>query len=343
MALTLISIETGEKRQLTFPPKTMVGDCYGVFSPDGRTVAFVRASSSFSGDLIVLSLTPDFKVRGEPRRLISNRLRGIGWISGQPSRDRIAWTADGREIVFSSNRGGTLGLWRIAVSDSGEPKRLIVGEDGLSPSVSHNRLVYSRVINDGNIWRLNLSDPREPAAPFIASTRDERIARYSPDGAKIAFASERSGVREIWVCDAHGEKPVQLTFMGRATNPYWSHNSQELAFGGEMEGYTQVFRVSAQGGQPRRIRSLANDMHASWSHDGKWIYFSSNRGGSRQIWKAPADGGDPVQVTSKGPGFMPLESADGKVVYYTTNIANASLREVPVNECLSAGSPRQWW
>jgi Tol biopolymer transport system component len=235
----------------------------------------------------------------------------------------MAFTWDGGEIVFSSNRGGTQGLWRMAVSGSGEPQLLAAGENGHSPAISQqgNRLVCSQAISDNNIWRVNLSEPREPPAPFISSTRNEREARYSPDGRKIAFSSDRSGSTEVGVCDADGSNPVQLVSLGRSSSPSWSPDSQRIAFDSNVEGRWQLYTISSHGGRPQRIsRSAASETRPTWSRDGKWIYFGSDRTlGSQpaQIWKVPAGGGEALQISTKG-GYNPVDSDDGKTIYYTT-------------------------
>ena len=311
IALWLVSIESGEKRQLTRPPAGNLGDNYGTFSPDGRALAFVRYAAYRSGDLYVLRLAGDLSAKGEPRRLTKdNRL-----VNG------IAWTADGREIVFSSDRSGTQALWRVATSGSRGLRRMSIGENGSFPSISQqgNRLVYSQLISNTTIWHVNPSDQREPPTQLIASTRTEENAQYSPDGRRIVFSSNRSGNTEIWVCDADGSDPVQVVAMGFSASAQWSPDSRRIAFDSNVEGNYQIYAVSAQGGRPQRMtRSAANDARPSWSHDGKWIYFESNRAGGQswQVWKMPAGGGEPVQITKQG-GYNPLESADGRTIYYT--------------------------
>src|SRR5205807_3409312 len=58
--ISLVAVETGEKRQLTFPPASFEGDRYGVLSPDGRTLAFLREIGTQASDLYALSLADNF-------------------------------------------------------------------------------------------------------------------------------------------------------------------------------------------------------------------------------------------------------------------------------------------
>ena len=112
----------------------------------------------------------------------------------------MAWTSDGREIVFSSNRGGSVALWKISVFGAEKPRRMEVGENAYFPAISPraNRLVYTQqVTGDINVWRLDLSDPAAPPVSLIASTHMDASAHYSQDGRRIVFRSDRTGADEI--------------------------------------------------------------------------------------------------------------------------------------------------
>ena len=133
--LFLLSVETGEKRQLTFPPPGSFGDFHPSFSPDGLHLAFVRrAFSGPSTHLYVLNLGEDLVPRGEPKPVtFENRM-----IEGP------VWFRDGREILFVSVAQGR-SLWRMAASGIGKPEPLTfaMGE-GRVPAISKqgNRLAY---------------------------------------------------------------------------------------------------------------------------------------------------------------------------------------------------------
>ena len=190
--LALLSIETGETRSLTFLPTKSFPDFSPAVSPDGHTIAFSRPESMFDWNIYLLDVTKDLKAKGEPRQLTT--LKGV---SHSP-----AWTPNGEEIIFASAPGLSVGysLWRKAVSGGGEPEELPFGRGEASrPAISSsgNRLAYERGVQDHNIWRLSLSDSGTAAGPparFIASTRIDFSPQYSPDGKRIAFASDRSGV-----------------------------------------------------------------------------------------------------------------------------------------------------
>ncbi|PYV33129.1 MAG: hypothetical protein DMG09_22900 [Acidobacteria bacterium] len=322
-ALFVVSLDTGEKRQLTNPQSPLLGDSKPAVSPDGRSLVFYRNAPS-AGELWWLPLGKGLTAGGEPSRLTPAALD-----AAYPT-----WMPDGKEILFSARRS----LWRLAVPGESLPTRLpFVGEDGMMPVVSRSqpgrapRLVYVRSFADFNIWRVETSAPgvpvsSPPVVSILSSTRLDSNAQFSPDGGRVAFASNRSGELEIWVSDRDGTNAVRLTSMATSVtgSPRWSPDGQLIAFDSNLEGQYEIYVVPATGGKPRRVTSHpANDHVPSFSRDGRWIYFSSNRSGEYQIWKIPASGGEAAQVTHNV-GYVAFESPDGAYVYYTQNSAEPS-------------------
>jgi Tol biopolymer transport system component/serine/threonine protein kinase len=322
-SIVLISTETGEKRKLTSPPAGSVGDNTPSFSPGGSQLAFCRISGQGIEDIYLMPAEG-----GEPKRLT---------FDNRDIRD-LDWTADGREIVFISNREGDTGLWRVSAS-GGVPERLVaaVGYDIARLSISRkgDRLVYSQEFLDTNIWRVELTGTRgRVSAPtmLISSSQSDSDPQYTPDGKRMTFRSDRSGSFEIWACEADGSNPVQLTnFNGpQVRSPRWSPDGKQIAFDARPEGNPDIFVISAEGGRPRRLTDdPAEEIAPSWSRDGRWIYFESNRNGSMQTWKIPADGGEARQVT-RGGGSVAYESMDGKFLYYTKGRNMAGVWRAPV-------------
>jgi eukaryotic-like serine/threonine-protein kinase len=337
----LFSVENGEKQRLTSAPQSSA-DYSPAFSPDGKTLAFIRSSGLSSEDIYLISTHG-----GELQRLTADERRITS----------LAWTADGRDIVFSSNRGGGFSLWRVALS-GGMPERVAVtGQNAYSPAVSRrgDRLVYNVSFLDSNIWRIDTSNAADRQAlptRLISSSRQDHSPQFSPDGKKIAFVSDRSGSDEIWVCERDGSHPVQLTFFDGTVSgtPRWSPDGQQIVLDARPAGNANIYVVSAEGGKPRPVTlEPSHDVMASWSRDGRWLYFCSNRSGAYQIWKVPAAGGQAIQVTKRG-GFEAFESPNGELLYYTKGrgpggvwqipVAGGEERQVP--ELLDAGYWRYW-
>jgi Tol biopolymer transport system component len=324
--LFVLSVESGEKRRLTSAPALTRGDSGPAFSPDGRTLAFVRTADLGSADLYLLDVGEGLRAMGEPKRLAP----------GRPQVKNPAWAPEGHEVIFSDFGVSSSYLWRVAALRSVERGRLAVGENGVGLSISRerHRLVYSREISDVNIWRVAISGPQAKTAipeRFIFSTQSESNPQISPDGKKIAFSSSRSGTIEIWTCDYDGSNRGPLTSFGRghSASPRWSPDSRSVSFDSNIDGQWEVYVVDASGGKPQRLTlHAAEDANPSWSRDGKWIYFNSNRTGSHQVWKMPTSGGEASQVTQKG-GFLPLASHDGKFIYYMKGDEDRRIWKIP--------------
>ncbi len=323
-SIFLLSVETREKERLTLPPGGSLGDDSPAFSPDGGMLAFARMPSLDVSDIYVLPV-----LGGEPKRLTHENTNTFG----------LTWTPDGRAIVFSSRgKGGFLPhLWRIPAT-GGTPERVLVfAQDLHSPTISlqGNRLAYTQVIFEVNIWRIGLmGSAGKEAVPtrLIYSTVIETSPDYSPDGKRIAFTSLRAGMPEIWVCDSNGDNQIQLTNLSSSITgtPCWSPDGRQIAFESLSEGNKDVYLISSDGGKPRRLTlEPSEDMCPSWSRDGQWVYFGSNRSGRWQIWKVPSAGGPAVQVTREG-GFEGFESPDGKFFYYTRGPRIPGIWRIPV-------------
>jgi dipeptidyl aminopeptidase/acylaminoacyl peptidase len=202
---------------------------------------------------------------------------------------------------------------QIAAGD--EPGDVVVARQG-------NYLVYTRDTTDWHIWRMRLdANKREPPELFISSTRMEHLPKYSPDGRRIAFQSGRTGSQNLWVCNADGSHPVQITAVrdGWAGSPRWSPDGQKIAYDSNVNGNWDIYVMDARGGRPVQLtNATTQEFRPSWSRDGKWIYFCSNRTGQPQVWKIPATGGTALQVT-KNTGGVAFESTDGQDLYYTKN------------------------
>jgi eukaryotic-like serine/threonine-protein kinase len=327
-SIWLFSVDTGEKRRVTYPPAGDSDDT-PAFSPDGKHLVFSRNFARFLSDIYLSTLSNDLSPKGEPKQLTFKR-RLSKW---------AVWSADGREIIGTSGIVPNLGsfeLWRMSVAEGGPPQTLLgTSISGLTLAISHrgDRLAYTRLLEDTNIWRLEMPGPNRKATQplnLISSTYRDEAPQYSPDGKKIVFTSARSGHLEVWVCESDGSNAVQLTSLGAAGSPRWSPEGQRIVFDSNIEGQFELYSIDASGGNPRRMtHGSGDDAVASWSRDGRSIYFVSNRTKEWQIWKIPANGGEPVQVTKHG-GYVAFESLDGKFVYFSKGLLVTSLWRVPV-------------
>jgi Tol biopolymer transport system component/DNA-binding winged helix-turn-helix (wHTH) protein len=325
-SIYLLSVQTGEKTRLTFPPSAY-DDFDPIFSPDMKSLAFVRYSGAgaSAGDLYVLDLSTGLTPRGQPRRMTAFNRQ-----SASP-----AWTPDGRGIIFARyDTGGSHSLLRVDARNASKVEPLAVAADNSSAvalSPSGHELVYTRESSVSNLWAVRLSAGKaiSSASPWTRSTSTIANPQFSPDGKYVAYQSLRSGRCEIWVCNQDGSNPRQLTNLGAVVSgfPRWSPDSRRIAFHSRPNKLANLYVVDVAGGEPKSLTSgVSNEISPSWSRDGDWIYYSSKRTGEPQIWRIPAAGGAPEQVTRHS-GYCPLESQDRRHLYFAS-LTDAALWRV---------------
>lgn len=302
-ALYEVNVASGAARQLTDPAAGSTGDSTPAVSPDGRSVAFVRGTQGEASDIWVCDAKG-----GSPRRVTFNEsaIRGI------------AWSADGSELVYATNRmRANWQLFRIAVV-GGSPREVPVGaREANDPAIAGqgHRLAYTQTPSMSAIWVAGLGEDAAHTRPILRSAGREALPSWSPDGKRIAYVSDESGQDQIWVSDAEGQDRVQVTQMkGQIPDrPRWSPDGKTLLFVDRMsrsvltvpaDGHLAVPKLAAVKG------TFFNNV--SWAHDGKSIYFDLQG----RIFKEELGGGGPRPLTEHMGGMDPEESPDGKYVYY---------------------------
>jgi Tol biopolymer transport system component len=311
-ALVLVPIGGGEAPRLPIPAAPGWDWC-PAFSPDGLKLAYARCSGSSMCDVYVQELSTDRAPQGERRRITRQDI----FING------LAWSEDGKSLIFGASvgHGVTTYLWRVDAKGTNPPVRIeLAGRrvSGPAVAVAGHRLAFTRLQGNADIWRYASGGVAEP---FLTSSLIEWHPRFSPDGKKVVFSSDRGGdTFEIWVANADGSNPVPVTnqvgrYMG---SPDWSPDGRWIAFDCQSkEGPWKVWVVEATGIGLRRLTSDPSDeVIPIWSRDGKSVYFRSNRSGRDETWRIAFTGGPPEQITTNG-GHTAVESVDGKVLYYT--------------------------
>jgi Tol biopolymer transport system component/DNA-binding winged helix-turn-helix (wHTH) protein len=318
--IDLLTLATGTVRHFTEVPPSDQQDTDPAFSPDGTLLAFIRWHASGVANVYVVPVSG-----GEPKRLTFDNLKIEG----------LTWEPDDRHLVFSSNRGGPFGLWRVDIDGNPAERVPQSGRSAFTPVLSRDgrQLVYEEWTGATNIFSVDMSAPGVEPSPITATTRLSWNPAASPDGKWVAFASDRSGSSEIWVTDRKGEQALKLTAFGGpyTSGPSWSPDSKHILFDSPVvDGNFDIYEVDAQGGAPRRLTTApAEDRFAHFSPDGKWIYFTSRRSGAWEVWRMPAEGNEAKaeQVTFAG-AYYSMPTADG-TVYFSRDFTPGLWRQRP--------------
>jgi Tol biopolymer transport system component len=237
-----IPVKDGIARPITFSAESLGSPSV---AQSGNRMAYV----SFTGNMNLWRLDIDTDVRTSRPTSATNPIR---LISSYGFHGNPAYSSNGRNIVFSSNRSGPLEIWTTD-ADGHAPTRLtslggsLTGSPRWSPDgsavafdsrASGNPDIFV-VPADGGAARRITTGPAEDVVPS-----------WSRDGKWIYFASDRSGNLQIWKAPA-------------AT--------------GELPSAPAV-RVTREGG-----------INAVESEDGRYLYFAKGRG-KPGVWRRPLNG-----------------------------------------------------
>ena len=192
------------------------------FSPDGRTLAITVADANFNIWLWDLE------------RSVFSRLTRGGGNSQSP-----IWTPDGKALVFKTDRrasGASDFHWVPA--DSSQPSRPIYESQRTawpgSWTPEGEQLVYWEHDPETNydIWTLPIGEDLKPGEPrpVVVSPAREAYAATSPDGRWLAYASEESGRREIYIQSFPGPGPRKQVSSEGGTWPRWGPRGEEVFY-----------------------------------------------------------------------------------------------------------------
>ena len=266
--LWVVTVATGATRQLTQTDAVQPN-----WSPHGQRIAYWAIPEGGSQrDIWTIPAQG-----GKPVQVTNDA--AVDW--------NPVWSPDGRYIYFSSDRAGTLNLWRIRVSEaSGEPSGVaeaVTTPASLAAQMSFSRdgkrMLYIGGKSLSNVSRIEFDAAKGTVKgspiPVTQGTKLFTLARPSPDGQLLTFAS--LGQEDIYISKADGTGMRNLT--------------------------SDDFR----------------DRVPRWAPDGKAILFYSDRSGGRyQIWSVNVDGSGLKQITESETNVLyPLVSADGSRLIFS--------------------------
>lgn len=122
---------------------------------------------------------------------------------------------------------------------------------------------------------------------------------WSPDGTRIAFASDREGRDSIYVVRLDGRELTRVIHSPQTDyDPAWSLNGESIAFSSDRDGDFDIYVARSDGSAVEQITDdPGNDENPTWSPDGEQIAFYSDRDGNREIYVVDRDGGHPRNLT----------------------------------------------
>jgi Tol biopolymer transport system component len=231
-----------------------------------------------------------------------------------------SYSADGKEIAFCSGRTGAVEIWKMKQNGTQEIQVTRLGQRALFPDFSPDgtKIVFSNPapgappLSPPEIWAIDSAGHGSPER-LTNSPGMDGLPVYSPDGAKIAFISSRTGIPQVWVMNADGGNPVQLTFdpAPKGQLPDWSPDGSKIAYQSSATGNGDIYVMNANGSdQTQLTHTPEQEFGTAWSPDGDQIAFVRVLGPTavdRAIYVMNADGSDQhfVHQGSRVPAWQP--------------------------------------
>jgi TolB protein len=180
-----------------------------------------------------------------------------------------------------------------------------------------------------------------PAATELVSDSIGQLlnAAWSPDGSRLAWSQPSHGKAAIWVGNADGSHPVQLTHGAWDQNPVWSPDGRWIAYHADAPDL-DIFVVSSEGGAPRQLTSgRGNEAPAGWTADGTGVVYYQQGRGDVQTFIAPLDGGPPrpIVATQGGDQYIAISPDGSKAIF---DLHRGTVGTIWVQD-LPGGTPRQ--
>jgi eukaryotic-like serine/threonine-protein kinase len=228
-----------------------------------------------------------------------------------------------------------------------------LGEPGiyrtLQISPDGKRVAFERTdpaTQNRDIWLVDVASGA--TTRFTSDPGWEAFPTWSPDGSRIVFTSNRSGVFELYVKAVNGSASEELFYQssdGKGPNS-WSPDGKYIVY--YTLGQPTHLRLLSILGAERKATPLVDPQNTSitgrFSPDGRWIVYSSNESGKNEISVRAFDAStgavaNPMVVTNEG-GRTPLWRGDGKEIFYVAADGTAMAMEVKTGGGFQTGNPK---
>jgi len=233
-------------------------------SRKGYALAYQKVSEAMS----VWELNPG---RSQPHGIV---------VSESGRNEGAEVSPDGKKISFMSNRSGSMELW-ISDRDGSNPFQVTAMDGVGTPRWSPN----NRTIAFDVGWRdrgavFVVDVPGGLPRPLAQDNSDNLVPNWSRDGRWVYFASNRTGIWQVWKAPVHGGPAVQVTTHGGFA-AYPSMDGQTLYYSKSNLPNPEVWRTPVDGGIETRVAQMRPESWASWAPTEKGIYFVEKDSGEQ--------------------------------------------------------------
>lgn len=224
-------------------------------------------------------------------------------------------------VFFDKLDGGNRDIWRVDLDGQNLTRLTTDPGDDQDPTAARDRVVFvSYRAGNAELYSMPLTGGE---TRLTSTSFNETTPSISPDGARLAYAYDATGVTKLWTAAGNGTGAERATgnfgFPGSIeTSPAWAPSGNRLVFVATNTGSADLYDFEI-GRTPAPVAgSSAAEVEPAFSADGQRIAFASNRPGSAgtDVWMVRLPGGEVSRLTI-GPGseVQPAWTPDGRLVY----------------------------
>lgn len=219
-----------------------------------------------------------------------------------------AWSPDGKEIVFVSDRADGFQLYLMNADGSNQRQLTDLTVNNYRPTWSPNgfRIAFVEQI-DKTVFELHVMSANGGSESLLVNDSRASYPAWSPNGSKLVYDSLHNGDDVFYVADGNGGNPIKLFDNGLSTSPShiaWSPDGGQVAFDSSRTGRPQIFIAKADGTSQRQLtNNKAWNYNACWLSDGSQIVFASTRDGHAVIYAMNDDGSAQQPITRDAAGI----------------------------------------
>jgi Tol biopolymer transport system component len=239
---------------------------------------------------------------------------------------------DRRQLVWIDRRGTVVGT--VGPPDETDLLYPEAAPDGL-------RVAIQRFVKGNfDLWLIDVS--RGVWTRFTSDPGVDRATVWAPDGSRLVFSSDRTGVYDLFekAAGSTGNERVVFTSSDSKLPADWSPDGKVLLYvSRRSNGDRDLWALPLSGAQGPFpvVQTRFNEDEGQFSPDGRWIAYTSDESGGDEIYLEPFPGsGSRWQVSTAG-GGQPRWRRNGKELFYIAR--DAKLMAVPIDLPSSGKTP----
>ena len=316
---------SGERVLTSYEVPEMIYPYRAAWSPDGKTLAFVRADTR----AVLITIAAE-----------GGTAQAVAGASDWDAINDLTWLPGNRYLLVAARlTGGNSQLYEVSL------------EGGEARTITHDLSRYLEIrasadaqtllaLQFQHLITLQVATPGKESEVRTLSAGSQNLdghlgLAWTPEG-NIVYHSVPNGRADLWEIGADGSNPRRLTHNDLMSSSYFptvSPRTDFIAFARQgRNGVLNIWRMDLDGSNLKQLTQGGVDLLPAASPDGRWVVFRGSQRGKNVLMRVPSEGGPAAELTNYTSDY-PSVSADGKWIaclYFPGQNQPPSLAMVPV-------------